>query len=80
MPLTRRQFAAAVASGWAASDHLASRAWGQPLPSPREVPWLAEVQTPGPQPPVGSPQLAQLFADVQGNPLRTVDDGKKLAE
>lgn len=80
MPLTRRQFAAAVASGWAASRLSASRALGQPLPSTREVPWLAEVQTPPPQPPVGAPQLAPLLADVQGNPLKTVADWKKKKE
>jgi hypothetical protein len=42
-------------------------------PKPREVPWLAEVQTPPADIPAGAPSLAPLLVDAQGKPITTLD-------
>lgn len=76
--LSRRQFAVSAASGWIAAGWRTARLAAQPLPPAREVPWLAEVQTPPPGPAAGPPlHLAPLLADVQGNRLKTVADWQK---
>lgn len=65
MHLSRRKFLASSAAAlWAASRR-------RPLQAdePREVPWLAEVQTPPDKLPDDAPKLSPLLVDDRGRPI-----------
>lgn len=70
MKISRRQFeiasVAAVLGGQFAS--------AQRLPAAREVPWLAEIQTPPARLPADAPRLGSVLIDAGGNPISTRAD------
>ena len=68
-PISRRQFTAATL----AAGLTAARAGAQVAQPPREVPWLAQVQTPPPVLPPDAPNLQSLLLTGRGDPIRTLD-------
>jgi len=73
MALSRRQF---VASSLAlAAFPLAARS--ARMPTPKEVPWLSEVQTPPKELPAKAPRLSPLLVDADGRTIDTLEGWKK---
>src|SRR5262245_58629757 len=75
MKLSRREFAIASLAATVGSS-----AFGQRLPTTREVPWLGEIQTPPAQLPADAPRLLPLLVDAGKNPIRTREHWQKHRE
>jgi dienelactone hydrolase len=76
MTLTRRQFAGVSLAATLGSS---ASAW-QRLPRSREVPWLAEIQTPPAKVPTDVPALFPVLVDAGKNPIRTREHWERHRE
>jgi dienelactone hydrolase len=75
MATTRRQFLAKSAGAATAATFTGlslGRAIGAVADATKDVPWLAEVQTPPATPPADTPKLSPLLADADGRPVTTL--------
>lgn len=72
MNLSRREFSRVALASCGASVLATSSAFGQRLPAPKGVPWLAEVQRAPAVAPTGVPTLLPLLVDPDRNPIRTL--------